>query len=124
MPQVLSPRLSFWASSLAFRSRTARSKSRARDLHGAVTVAVLRALVLAGNHDPRGQVGDADGRIGDVDVLAALPARPKGVDAQVVLVHLDLDAVVQVRKSGYRSERGVAAVLGVEGGHPNQPVDA
>ena len=44
---------------------------RLEHLHGQLAVLVLRALVLALDHDARRQVGQADGRVGLVDVLAA-----------------------------------------------------
>jgi hypothetical protein len=47
-------------------------------------VLVLRALVLALDHDAGRQVGDADRRIGLVDVLAAGAGGAEGVDAQVL----------------------------------------
>src|SRR5215813_2438611 len=46
-------------------------EARLEDLHGHLAVADLAALVLAGDDDPRRDVGDAYGGIGDVDVLAA-----------------------------------------------------
>src|SRR5918993_3791151 len=49
-----------------------------QDLHGPLLVLVLAALVLAGHDDARRQVGDAHGRIRDVDVLAAGSRRPVG----------------------------------------------
>ena len=46
---------------------------------------------------PVGQVREAHGRVGLVDVLAAGAARAIGVDAQVLVVDLDLDVVVDLR---------------------------
>ena len=42
---------------------------------------------------PGREVRDADRGIGDVDVLAAGAARPVGVDAQVLVVDLDVDVL-------------------------------
>jgi hypothetical protein len=42
-------------------------------------------------------MGDADGRIGLVDMLAAGAAGPVGVDAQILVVDFHLDIVVQLR---------------------------
>jgi hypothetical protein len=42
-------------------------------------------------------VGDAHGRIGRVDVLAAGTGGPVGIDAAVALVDLDLDGVIDNR---------------------------
>src|SRR3990172_8082864 len=64
-----------------------------QDLHGHGLILVLRALVLAGGHDPGGQVGDADGGVGHVDVLPAVPPGPERIDPEVLLLDLDLDVV-------------------------------
>ncbi|OIQ67380.1 hypothetical protein GALL_510430 [mine drainage metagenome] len=48
----------------------------------ACLVAMLRALVLALHHQAGGKMGDADGRIGFVDVLPSGARRPKSVDAK------------------------------------------
>jgi hypothetical protein len=55
-------------------------QARLEELHRRGLVLVLRALVLTRDHDPRGQVGQAHGGVGLVDVLAAGAARPIGVD--------------------------------------------
>ena len=52
----------------------------AQHIHGLRAVAVLRAVVLAGGDDAGRQVGDAHGRIGPVDVLAARTRGAVGVD--------------------------------------------
>ena len=44
----------------------------------------LVAFVLVGDHDARGEVGDADRGLRLVHVLTALPARAVRVDAQVL----------------------------------------
>jgi len=46
-------------------------KPRPQDLPGHFTVPYLRPFILAGNHDSCRNVRDANGRVGDVDVLAA-----------------------------------------------------
>ena len=58
---------------------------------------MLRPLVLARDDDAGRQVRDADGGVGDVDVLAAGAARSVGVDAEVLLVDLDVDVLGQLR---------------------------
>jgi hypothetical protein len=52
-------------------------------LHRLVAVGVLRTLGLVLHHDAAGQVGDADRRLGLVDVLAAGAGGTEGVDLQV-----------------------------------------
>ena len=84
----------------------------------------LAALVLALRDDARRQMRDAHrgGRL--VDVLAALAGRAEHVDAQVVVLDLDLDVLVDHRVDEHRGERGMAPGLRVERGDPHQPVHA
>src|SRR6266700_3854833 len=56
------------------------------DGHGRGPVLDLTALVLAGNHDHGGHVGDPDGGVRGVDPLAAGPARAEHVDPDLVVV--------------------------------------
>ena len=71
-----------------------------------------------------GNVRDAYGALGLVDVLAARAARPINVDAHVFFAHVDLDLVVDHRKHADGREAGVAARVGIEGRNPHQPVHA
>src|SRR5439155_9308277 len=64
---------------------------RPQYLHGLRAILDLRLLVLLRNDDAGGDVCDANGGIGGVDALAAGPARAEGVDAQVLLVDLNVD---------------------------------
>src|SRR5262249_19905690 len=84
----------------------------------------LRALVLALDDDAGGDVGDPHRRVGLVDVLTAGAGGAVGVDAQVGVVDLDLDAVVDERTDVELGEAGVATGGGAEGTDPHQPVDA
>ncbi len=61
----------------------------AQDFHGLGLVLVLGFFILLGNHDPGGQMGDADRRVRDVDMLTARARRTAGVDAKLGLVDLD-----------------------------------
>ena len=54
---------------------------------------MLRSLVLALHDNAGRQVSDADRRVGLVDMLATGAARPVGVDAQILLVDVDVDGV-------------------------------
>ena len=73
---------------------------------------------------PLGHVGDAHGAVGLVDVLAAGTRRAVGVDAQILVVDLDLDLVVDHRIDPDRGEAGVAAVVRIEGRDAHQAMDA
>ena len=85
---------------------------------------MLRSLVLTLDDDAGRQVGDADRRVGLVDMLAAGAAGAEGVDADILLVEVDIDAVVEFRHDHHRGERGVATAAGVKRRDPHQPVDA
>ena len=95
-------------------------------LHGLVVVLVLRALGLAGDHDPGGQVGEANGRVGLVDVLSTRARRPIGVDPKVGITHFDLDLVVVLDLgAGHdRGEAGLSSRGRVEGRDADQPMHA
>ena len=70
-------------------------------------------------------MGETDGRVGLVDVLAAGPRGAVGVDPQFLVV--DGHLVGEVLEEGgdvHGGEAGLAAVLGVEGRHPHETVDA
>lgn len=56
-------------------------------------------LVLAFHHQPGGQVGDADGGLGFIDVLAARPAGTEGIYLQVLWVDVDLH-LISFRQDG------------------------
>ena len=73
---------------------------------------------------PRGKVGDADRRIGHVDVLPARAAGAEGIDAQVFVLYIDFDFVVHLREDEDAGEGGVAASVGVEGGDADQAMYA
>jgi hypothetical protein len=87
-------------------------------------VAVLAAPVLALGHDAGGKVGDAHGRVGLVDVLAARAAGAVGVDAQVRRVDLDRLRLVLLGQHGHGAGAGVDAALGFGGGHALHAVAA
>ncbi len=96
----------------------------AQHVPGLGPVLVLRALLLAGHRDAGRDMRDAHGRIRRVDVLAAGPLRPIGVDAAVRFVDVDDDAVVDDGIDPDRRKRGLASRIGVEGRDAHQPVHA
>ena len=63
-------------------------------LHGDFTILVLASLILTGDDDVGRNVGDTDGRIGFVDVLAAGPAAAVGVYADVIGIDIRLPAAL------------------------------
>ena len=67
---------------------------------------------------------EADRRLGLVDVLAACPLGAHRIGADVRLLDVDLDAVVDHRIDVDAGERGVAARVGIERRDAHQPVHA
>ena len=96
----------------------------AQHLHGVVTVLELAALRLAEHHDARGQVGQADGGGGLVDVLAAGAAGAAGLHLDVLRPDLDLAVVVQLGHDLHGGEAGLPPGVGVEGRYTDQSVHA
>src|SRR5208282_1511954 len=96
----------------------------AQELHGDFAVLELAALVLALHDDAGGDVGEADGGLDFVDVLAAVAAGAEGVDANVVGFEVNFNLVVDFRGDEDGGERGVAAGLLVEGRDAHQAVHA
>jgi len=84
---------------------------RAQALHRLVAVCVLAALGLRFDHDAAGHVGNADRRVGLVDVLAAGAGGAEGVDLQVGGIDLDRRAVLFDRDDRHRRRGGVDAAL-------------
>ena len=64
---------------------------RPQHLHRLRAILDLRLLVLLRDDDAGRNVREADRRIGRVDALAAGSARAEGVDAQILVVDLDVD---------------------------------
>ena len=102
-------------------------RSRSRALRTLIAISlfwVWRSLVLALGDDAGREVGQPDGRVGLVDVLAAGALRAEGVDPDLVPVELDLDVLVGLRQDLDERERRLAPVLRVERADPDEAVDA
>ena len=97
--------------------------ARAQDVHRGSAVLVLRAAVLHHHHDAGRNVGDADRRFGLVDVLAAGAAGAHGLDAQIVVLDLDVD-LLDLGQHRNRRRRGVDAALRFGIGHALHPMHA
>ena len=76
-------------------------------------VLVLRAVVLAFDHDAGRQVRDAHGRIGLVDVLAAGARGAESVDAHLGRIDHHVVDLVGLRHHRHGAGRGVDAALGL-----------
>src|SRR5207245_1149240 len=95
----------------------------AEDSHCRLLVRGLRALVLDADDDPCREVGDPDGGVGLVHVLAAGAACAVCIDPEVTLVELDRGVVGEGRADDHLRERRVAPVRLVERAEADEPVD-
>src|SRR6185437_4554753 len=86
-------------------------QARLQQAHRASAVLVLAAFFLAFHHGAGGQVGDADRRVGLVDVLAAGTRGAKGIHFQVGRVDRNVVDLVQLRQHGHGGGGGVDAPL-------------
>src|SRR5690606_25789282 len=89
---------------------------------GPLPVLVLGFFILAGDHDARGQVGQANGRLRLVDVLAAGPAGPVGVDLDILGPDFHF-YILHLGEDGHGGRGGVDAAGRLGDGHPLHPVD-
>ncbi len=94
------------------------------DFHRLRFVGVLAASVLAFDHHACGQVGDADGGIGFIDVLPARAGCAEGVDAKVGWVQFDVFQFVRFGHDGNGAGGGVDAALAFGGGDALHAVSA
>src|SRR5579883_2747126 len=84
---------------------------------------MLGPVVLALHDDPGRQMGDANGAVRSIHMLAARPGGTIGVDAEVFLLDLDLDRLVDHRIDPDRGKARMAARVGIEGGDAHQAMN-
>ena len=85
---------------------------------------MLRTFPLAGDDDARRQVREAHGGFGAVDVLPARAGRAVDVHAQILVLDFDVDVVFDVGDDVHARERGVPALVGVEGRNAHEAMHA
>jgi hypothetical protein len=95
----------------------------AQDAQRLLLVLQLALLVLAGDHDAGGQVGDPHRGVGGVDALAAGARGAEDVDPQVVRVDLDVD-LLGLGQHQHAGRGGVDAALRLGDRHPLHAVHA
>ena len=78
---------------------------------------MLAAFVLAFHYQPGGQVGDADGGVRLVHVLATGTAGAESVDPQLRFVHHHVFHFILFGQHGHGAGAGVDTALGFGGGH-------
>src|SRR5699024_245571 len=93
------------------------------DAHGFGAVFELRFFVLHADDDAGWNMGDADGGVGGVDVLAAVTGGAEDIDLEVVVVDLDID-ILSFGKNGDGGGGGVDAALRLGGRDALDAVDA
>ena len=81
--------------------------------HRLGAVLVLGALVLTLHHDAGGNMGQAHGGVGFVDVLAACTGSAIGIDAQIGLADFNRVPLIRFRHHRHRTGRRVDAPLGL-----------
>src|SRR5438270_1596908 len=94
----------------------------AQHAHGAFTVLVLRALVLATRDQPGGDVRNAHGRVGGIDMLPTLAAGAVSVSANVLRLDDDLDAVVNFGRNEHAGEGSMPPLGLIEGRYADEAV--
>jgi len=85
---------------------------------------MLGALILALSHDSGGKVGDPHGARGFIDVLSSGPAGSIGVDPEVGLLDFDFRGILHFSDDIDGGERGVAALIGIKRGDPDETVNS
>ncbi len=90
---------------------------------GSGAVFDLGAVVLAGDNESGGKVGDADGGVGGVDALSAVATGAVDIDADVFVENFDLNGFIQLGQDVEGGKGGLAFSCGVEGRDANEPVD-
>ena len=94
----------------------------AQDAHTFLAILDLGFFVLAADHCVGGNVGDAHGRVGCVDGLAARAGRAKRIDAQVFGFDLDVD-ILSFGQDGDRDRGSVHAALLLGSGYALHAMD-
>src|SRR5665213_909065 len=97
--------------------------ARAKYLHPLQLVLQLRLLILLAHHDPGWDVRDAHRGVRGVHALATGSRRAEDVDAQILLLDLDVD-LFGLRQHRDRGRRSVDAPLILRGGHALHAVHA
>ncbi len=90
-------------------------QARAQTFPSHITVAVLASTVLALNHNTRGYMCQAHGRVGLVDVLSTCAAGTKRIGSDVGWVDVDLNRIINLRIDKNTGKTGVTPACRVKG---------
>ena len=85
---------------------------RAEDLHGAILILILAALILTLDDGSGGDMGNADRALGLIDVLTAGTGGTVGVDLQIIGVKPEV-YLLDLRQDGDRRGRSVYPAAGL-----------
>ena len=69
-------------------------------------------------------MGDANGRLDLIHILAAGSAGPKGIDPEIFVVDDEVDIIIQFGIDEDRGKGSMPALVGIEGGDAHEPVYA
>ena len=124
-PPVRCPHLAaFLGLGLLLLADLTLEKSRAQDLERRLLVLQLRALVLAGDDDSRGQMRDADRGLGLVHVLSTRAGGAIRVDLQILGPDLDFRFALHFRGRVDEREGRLTPLLEIERRDTNEPMRA
>ena len=79
---------------------------RPKDLQRLILIFQLRFLILAGDHDPRRDMCQANGGIRGIDALASVPGRAENIKPAVIQIKMHVH-LLRFRHNGYRRRRGM-----------------
>src|SRR5690606_29626475 len=87
-------------------------------------ILVLRALKLTRNNQSGWQVRQTHGRIRSVNVLTTGSRRAIRIDAQIRLVYLNIDIVIDFRKNRDGRKTGMTTLCAIKRADANKPMNA
>ena len=84
---------------------------------------MLRAFILALDHNPRRQMGNADRTRSFIHMLPARPSRPEGIDPNLGFLHFHFGEIFHFRNDIDGGKRGMAPFIGIKRRNADQAMD-
>ena len=75
---------------------------------------MLRALILAGYDNSAWNMGNTDGRVRFIHMLAAGTRGSVGINPEILVIYFHFNMVVNLRCYCHRGKRGVSALIGIK----------